>query len=668
MNSPNTYKRYSKVLLAATILLTPAALLAQHNAWPSSPIDPLTVNSNSPLVYIVPTGVETSSLYHDGSELEVATEQRWRFMCGGDNSGYTLDDLMRIAQKDQIAFEHGPAVIIDSGLRGSGLNLIFNCDSTVPTQALSAFAIAEAYLEGLFSDSMTVTINCRFDALGGGTLGATSSVYTTISYNLSRSGLQYGMDSNDVLPSWLPTGNGCPVRYNGSSPTVSYATSIDWTKANYKATIGSLSGLDATMTYNSGTSWDYQPADGISYTRISFVDVVCHETGHALGFTSGTDTGTQMHALDLFRFCRLDGSYNYNPDTYQDFQVTPRILCYNNPDDQQNTDLIDATYRMEDGNPHQASHFREINNYGCMGPTFGNAFTRHPNYFTSADIDVFDAIGYDYPPCDAPDFTMQPTPTQTCCLGDVVQLSVAVDVPTATFQWRRGHVTLVDDGQHIFGATSATLTIVGITLSDAASNYNCVARNTVTDCASFSDNAEILVDANAPVFTLHPVGSEVTAGDPVIMTIQLNSPYLVSYQWHKNGNPLNDDGRITGTQTTMLVIYPSQVSDSGQYTCVATSQQGIFCSTTSNPATLVVNPDGQGCPNPGSTGNYCTGDIDGSGDCIVGLSDLAQLLANYGMASGATREHGDIEPPGGDGDVDLSDLAALLAQYGDNCN
>lgn len=96
-----------------------------------------------------------------------------------------------------------------------------------------------------------------------------------------------------------------------------------------------------------------------------------------------------------------------------------------------------------------------------------------------------------------------------------------------------------------------------------------------------------------------------------------------------------------------------------------------------------------GCPNPGAAGKYCTADIypnngDGiwsyciDGDCIVNLSDLSQLLANYPTVAGATHEMGDVYPENGngiwedgvdgDGRVDLADLAELLSQYLDNCN
>jgi C1A family cysteine protease len=58
----------------------------------------------------------------------------------------------------------------------------------------------------------------------------------------------------------------------------------------------------------------------------------------------------------------------------------------------------------------------------------------------------------------------------------------------------------------------------------------------------------------------------------------------------------------------------------------------------------------------------CFGDLDGDND--IDLTDLAQLLANYGMTSGAEYADGDLDA---DGDVDLADLAALLAVYGTSC-
>lgn len=59
----------------------------------------------------------------------------------------------------------------------------------------------------------------------------------------------------------------------------------------------------------------------------------------------------------------------------------------------------------------------------------------------------------------------------------------------------------------------------------------------------------------------------------------------------------------------------------------------------------------------------CLPDLDADRD--VDLTDLAQLLANYGTTSGAARSDGDLDY---DGDVDLTDLAGLLAAYGTTCS
>lgn len=58
----------------------------------------------------------------------------------------------------------------------------------------------------------------------------------------------------------------------------------------------------------------------------------------------------------------------------------------------------------------------------------------------------------------------------------------------------------------------------------------------------------------------------------------------------------------------------------------------------------------------------CPEDLNGDG--WINLSDLAQLLAGYGITSGATHADGDVN---GDGAVNLSDLAQLLSVYGTQC-
>lgn len=58
----------------------------------------------------------------------------------------------------------------------------------------------------------------------------------------------------------------------------------------------------------------------------------------------------------------------------------------------------------------------------------------------------------------------------------------------------------------------------------------------------------------------------------------------------------------------------------------------------------------------------CPGDLNNDG--AINLEDLSALLANFGIASGATYEQGDLN---GDGDVDLEDLSNLLVVFGQAC-
>ena len=646
-------RHHGRVVLALFGLLTVVTASGQDGMLPGGDDGPLGGRPR-PLIYIIPGKPQISTLYHDGSQIVIQEEQRWRFMCGSDVAGRTIDDLRRAAESHNAAFEDGPDVVIDSGVRTGGINIIYNLDGSVPSAAYDAFTMAELLLESLFSDDIEVQINAKFEDLGSGVLGATFSWYRdNESYRNSRDGLQSGMDGDDVIQAWLPSGNTIPVRYDGNSDVVTDENRIDWTRANYRATIGSVSGVAAGMSFNSRMCWDYDPSNGVGGSRYSFVDVLLHETGHALGFTSGVDSGAQMHALDIYRFQRTDGAHDYNPDTYPEFQTTPRLVDYNVPNDAHNSDLIDYEYRMSDGNPYQASHFRQQTNpwIGLMDPAIAAGETHYPNFFSDADINMFDAIGYDYPPCPIV-FTAQPEPEQLVCPGDVVSLSVTVENPVVmTYQWRRGTTDLVDDGVHIFGATTDTLLIVDVTEADEASDYNCLVTNTLEDCSLSSATAAITVDA-APTITAQPQDLTVAEGEMAQFSVAVAEPYVL-YQWRKDGSPLSDGPRIFGSTSETLVIYPVEAGDAGQYDCVVTLPSGAQCSTTSDAATLTVE-----------SADDCPEDL--NGDRVIDLQDLAALLAAYL----STPDDPNWNPEAdfnGDGVIDLSDLSQLLSVYLEEC-
>ena len=75
-----------------------------------------------------------------------------------------------------------------------------------------------------------------------------------------------------------------------------------------------------------------------------------------------------------------------------------------------------------------------------------------------------------------------------------------------------------------------------------------------------------------------------------------------------------------------------------------------------------TSTDGNGDGIPDECQSPCPGDLNGDG--AVGVEDLATLLSNFGVASGATAAGGDLD---GDGDVDLSDLAQMLTLFGATC-
>ncbi|MEO1535948.1 MAG: NF038122 family metalloprotease, partial [Planctomycetota bacterium] len=556
-------------------------------------------------VLVVAEADQPAELYATGEQVMVESESRYRYICGSDTAGLTNADLAVAMQShfDVVkAAEDGeaPSIVIDTGAARGGFNVIFNVSGSPPSGAAAGIAEAEQLIESTFTDPSTVVISLSFQPLGPGVLGAAGSGFVNVNYADARNGLQNGMDPDDVIQDFLPTGTTIPVRYNASSTSVTNENRVFFTDANFKATIGSLGGTDANITISTNFNFDFNPANGISGGSFSFVDVLIHEVGHAMGFVSGVDfRNNDIEALDIFRFQRTDGTGDFNPDTLSEFQTTARTVDFNNLNDNANVDIIDAEYRMSDGSPSQASHFREQggcgvfpSQIGIMDPSFSGGCTYlSRGYYTEADINMFDAIGYDRIEGVPTEIVQEPV-NQTVCEGETAQFSVIATGENLSYQWFEG------DGitfSIIPGATSPTLSLPNLTPADTFVFYFCE----VTGSGGSVDSvpALLLVDPD-PAITSQPSSQTVDEGDPVSFSV--SATFANDFQWRRNGTP------IPGATSSTFNIGSVTPADDGVYTVAVTND----CDTViSNGATLTVTP----------APSDCLADVNGNG--VAGIGD-----------------------------------------------
>jgi hypothetical protein len=371
---------------APAVRASGAALPAQAVEEPVAPIAMPSLRVELP---------KQTTVLPSGEEVDIGAHEIWKPICTGAER-VSPAELRRMAAMHEVLAQE-PGTVIDTSISlVNGFNIVFVASGSVPTGAAAALAASETYIESFFADPITITINISFQPLGPGVLGGTSSSYGFVNYGPSRTQIVGDMDGSDTLQSSLPNTTTIGVRY-GTGATVTNETRVFWTFANWKAVDGVVSGADANMTFSTNFSFDYDPSNGVGGSSYSFQDVVIHEVGHAMGFTSGADFRVNdMEALDLYRFQRTDGTGDYNPDTLAEFTSRPRLVDFNAPNDAHNSDLISVEYRMSDGSPHQASHFREQSpNIGLMDPSIGAGQTFWPAFYSTADVAMFDVIGYD---------------------------------------------------------------------------------------------------------------------------------------------------------------------------------------------------------------------------------------------------------------------------------
>jgi len=295
---------------------------------------------------------------------------------------------------------------------GPTLSLPENAD------ALAAFNRAAEQWEAHISDPITVNIDADLAPLGPGIIGSTSSVLLQDDYTLVRDAMvaDAANESDDGIVAHLPTvGQFQAVVVEGYE----LDGQIVATKANFKALgydeaeLDDLFGTkDATITFSTEFSFDYDNSDGVGVGKMDFETVAAHEIGHALGFVSRTDwldyliseervEDIGVGALDMFKFA--DDEPDWDPSDTSEFTDFPRLLAPGvtavfdqiTPADGSaaETGLSEGYFN---GDGRQASHWKDNNItgvlIGMMDPTlnYGQIFP-----LTDSDLRSLDLIGYE---------------------------------------------------------------------------------------------------------------------------------------------------------------------------------------------------------------------------------------------------------------------------------
>lgn len=296
------------------------------------------------------------------------------------------------------------------GGQAAGLTVTLAPGATLQANApaLAAFQRAADHWSALFSDPITVTITADMANLGNSlVIGQAASYQLSGSYTQIRN--QMVLDaanepSNGIVAS-LPTA----AQFLAYLPTgFSLSSQIALTKANAKALgftgLDALYGAsDATITFNTGFSFDYDNSNGVTPGTMDFETVAMHEIGHALGFISAVDdvdymqqnnqTGAvDLMTLDLFRFPKTG-----LPGTSGQFTTNLRNLTPGTADAFSDVaSTSDLSTGLTHGDGRQASHWRDDSlsgtRLGIMDPTlnYGTAWS-----ISAADIRALDLVGWD---------------------------------------------------------------------------------------------------------------------------------------------------------------------------------------------------------------------------------------------------------------------------------
>ncbi|HEY1171988.1 MAG TPA: immunoglobulin domain-containing protein [Verrucomicrobiae bacterium] len=156
----------------------------------------------------------------------------------------------------------------------------------------------------------------------------------------------------------------------------------------------------------------------------------------------------------------------------------------------------------------------------------------------------------------------------------------ATSTSALTYQWRKNGTPLSNGGK-VSGATTATLTLTGVTVADE-DVYDVIVSNGSQNLTS--TGAQLLVNY-IPVIEIEPVGGEAPRGNSFTFTVKARGKGTLTYQWKKGAD------NIPNSNSPTLKISPVTAADAGTYSVVV-SIVGLGSDTSANATITVVEKPG----------------------------------------------------------------------------
>ncbi len=173
----------------------------------------------------------------------------------------------------------------------------------------------------------------------------------------------------------------------------------------------------------------------------------------------------------------------------------------------------------------------------------------------------------------SPPLILSQPQSRTNPIGSTATFSVtASGTPPLAYQWRF-------NGLNIPGATTNVYSRTNVQVTDAG-DYTVVVTNAFGSVTSAVARLTVL---SPPQITRQPQDQAALPGANAGFSVEALGTPPLSFQWHKDGAPLTNSGRISGANTATLFISNVQSGDFGAYSVLISNAYG---SVLSQPALL----------------------------------------------------------------------------------